>query len=95
MFFVHRADELVGIEHFVTLDELDVARGHFAFLVHGERKLARLVLGGLELHPLEIEDNVGHVLHHAGQGGEFMLRSGDLHRGNGGAFQRRKQHAAQ
>ena len=34
-----------GIQNFVTLDELDVAGGDFAFLVHVERELARLVIG--------------------------------------------------
>ena len=30
-----------------------------------------------------------------GQRGEFMLRAGDLYRGNGGAFERRQQHTAE
>ena len=31
----------------------------------------------------------------AGQGGEFVLRAGDLHCGDGGAFERGKEHAAE
>ena len=42
MLLVERADELLRVEHFVALDELDVAGGHVAFLVHVERELARL-----------------------------------------------------
>src|ERR1051326_6426698 len=92
---VHRADELVRIQDFVTLSELDVAGRNFAFLVHRERKLARLLpVVGFEFDSLQVENDVGHVLDHAGQGGEFMLRAGDFHRGNGGAFQGRKQDSA-
>ena len=56
--------------------------------------LRGFVIGRLELHALQIENDVGHVLDDAGQSGEFMLRAGDLHRGDGGAFERGKQHAA-
>ena len=84
-----------GIHHFEALDELDVAGGDFAFLVHGERKLARLVFGGLEFHLLQVEDDVGHVFDDARQGGELVLRAGDLDRGDGSALERRKQHAAE
>ena len=66
-----------------------------AFLVHGERELARFVIGGLELHPLQVEHDVGHVLDHAGQGAEFVLRAVDFHRGDGGAFERGEEHAAE
>ena len=51
-----------GIENFAPLHDLDVAGGDFAFLVHAERKLARLVIGGFEFHLLEVENDVGHVL---------------------------------
>ena len=66
-----------------------------AFLVHGERKFARFVISRFELNPLQIEHDVGHVFDHAGQRGEFVLRAGDFDRGNGGAFERGKQHAAE
>ena len=49
---------------------------------------------GLEFHPLQIEDDIGDVFDDAGQSGEFVLRAGDFHRGDGGAFERGKQHAA-
>ena len=84
-----------GIQHFVALDELDVAGGHFAFLVHVERELARFVIGGFEFNPLQVEHDVGHVFDHAGQRGEFVLRAVDFDRGDGGAFERGKEHAAE
>ena len=43
----------------------------------------------------QIQDDVGHVLDDAGQGAEFVLRALDFDRGDGGAFERGKQHAAQ
>ena len=66
-----------------------------AFLVHGEREFARFVIGGLEFNLLQVEHDVGHVLDDAGQRGEFVLRAVDLHRGDGGAFERGKEHAAE
>ena len=67
LLLVERADVLVGIDQFVILDELDVGGGHFAFLVHGERELARFVIGRLEFHLLQVQHDVGHILDHAGK----------------------------
>ena len=53
------------------------------------------MIGGFEFHPLQVEHDVGHVLDHAGQSGEFVLRAGDFHRGDGGAFERGEEHAAE
>ena len=68
MFFVESADHLLRVEHFKTLNGLDVAGGHFAFLVHDERKFLRLVILTVhfEFHFLEVEDDVGDVLDDAG-----------------------------
>ena len=53
------------------------------------------MIGGFEFYLLEIEDDVGHVFDHAGEGAEFVLRAVDLDRGDRGAFERREQHAAE
>ena len=87
VFLVHRADELVGIEDFVALDQLDIAGRDFAFLIDRKRQLARLVLGRLELDALEVENDVGHVLDHARKSGEFVLGAGDFYRRDSSAFQ--------
>src|SRR5205085_11685824 len=50
---------------------------------------------GLEFYFLQIEHDVGHVLDHARKGGELVLRPGDFYRGDRGAFERRKEHAAE
>ena len=52
MFFVESADDLIGVQNLVTLGQLNIAGGDFAFLVHAERKFARLMLGRLELNAL-------------------------------------------
>ena len=68
MFPVDGADQLLRIQHFKTLDSLDVASGHFAFLGYRERKLFWLVVLAVrfEFHSLKVEDDIGHVLDHAG-----------------------------
>ncbi len=57
--------------------------------------LRGFVIGGLEFYPLQVEHDVGHVLDHAGQRGEFVLRAVDFDRGDGGAFERGEEHAAE
>ena len=79
-----------GIQHFMPWASLNVAGGDFAFFVHAERELARLVIVGFELHLLQVENDVGHVLDHAGQSGELVLGAGNFDRGDGGAFERAK-----
>ncbi len=44
---------------------------------------------------LHVQHDVGHVLAHARDGGEFVQHALDLNRGHGRALQRRQQHAAQ
>src|ERR1051326_1442204 len=93
MFLVQRADDLIGIENFVALRELNIARGNFAFLVDAERKFARLVLGRLEFDAFQIKHDVGDVFHYTGQGRELVLCARNFDCGNGSAFERRKEDA--
>ena len=68
---------------------MNVAGSDFAFLVYEKRQFLGLVVLTIqfEFHFLEIQDDVGQVLNHAGQRGELVLRSGDFYRGNGGSFE--------
>ena len=50
---------------------------------------------GLEQDLLQVQNDVGHVLDHAVNGGEFVHRAVDLDGGDGRAFERGEQHAAQ
>ena len=56
---------------------------------------ASFVVGRLEFHLLEIEDDVGDVFDHAGEAGEFVWRAFDAHGGDGGAFEGGEQDAAE
>ena len=49
----------------------------------------------LDRDVLDVEDDVGHVLAHAGDRGEFMQHAVDMNRGDGRALQRGQQDAAQ
>jgi hypothetical protein len=95
VFSIKGADQLLRIQHFKTLNRLNVAGSDLAFLVYDERQFLGLVVLTVqfEFHFLEIQDDVGHVLNHAGQRGELVLRAGDFYRGNGRAFERGKQDA--
>ena len=48
-----------------------------------------------ELHFLEIENDVGHVLNDSGQCGELMLCPGNFYRGDRCTFERGKQDASE
>src|SRR5207249_674159 len=75
---------------------LDVGRLDHARALLGE---AYLDLGRVAVQPadqvLEVEQDVGHVLADARQGRELVRDALDLDRGDGGALERREQHAAQ
>ena len=49
----------------------------------------------LELDFLQVQNDVGHVLDDAVNRGELVHRAVHLHRGDGRAFERREQHAAE
>src|SRR5204862_7856738 len=79
------------------MNGLDVAGSDLAFLVDGERQFLWLVVLAIEFkfHFLEIENDIGHVLNHTRSRGELVLRAGDLYRGTGRAFERRKHDASE
>jgi hypothetical protein len=93
MFFVERADQLLGVEHVVALHDLNIAGGDFAFLVYGQRKLPWLMIVGFKLHLLEVEDDIGNVFDHPWKSGKLMLCAGNFYCSDGRAFQRGKQDA--
>ncbi len=85
---------MVGIEDLDVGPALDVAgTGHArAFLLEHHALDAVGVLPKRDL--LDVEDDVGNVLAHAGNRRELVQHAIDMHRGDGGALQRRQQHAA-
>ena len=74
---------------------LDVAGGHRAGALLAQHHALRAVALHLDGDVLDVEDDVGDVLAHARDRGEFVQHAVDLHRGDGRALQRRQQHAAQ
>ena len=75
---------------------LDVGRRDDAgaLLLEPHLDLRRLAVQAAD-EALEVEDDVGDVLAHARQRRELVRDALDLHRGDGGALERREQHAAQ
>src|SRR5665213_2986363 len=93
--FVEGADVLVGIDQFNVLVQLNVAGGHDAFLAGRQQKHLLVARVRLELDLLQVQNDVGHVLDDAVNGGELVHRAVHFQRGDGRAFERRKQHAAE
>ena len=93
---VERADQMVGIQ---DLDVVRRSRSCSARTSPGPLALEPHALRPFAMHAqrdaLDVEDDVGDVLEHAGDRGEFVQHALDLHRGHRRALQRRQQHAAQ
>ena len=68
---------------------------HFAGLVDPERQRLGVIDVQLQRNLLQVEDDVGRVLDHAGDRRELVQHAVDLDRGDRRAFNRRQQHAAQ
>ena len=68
---------------------------HLAGLVDAKPRDAGAFAAHLERHLLQVEDDVGGVFHHAGDGAEFVSHAFDADGGDGGAFDGAEQHAAQ
>ena len=58
-------------------------------------RIARLLGVVPELHLLQVEDDVGDILHHPGQGGKLVLDAGDPDRSDGGPLQGGEQDPAE
>ena len=58
-------------------------------------QLLTVVVPALEKLKKEVEDDVGHILHHSGNGGELVEDPIDLDRGDGRALQRGKEDPSQ
>ena len=92
---VEMADHQIGVEHLDVAGDLDVAGGHGARALLGQRQALRALATHLEGDFLDVEHEVGDVLAHARKRGEFVQHAVDLDRGHGRALQRRQQHATQ
>jgi hypothetical protein len=70
-----------------------------AVTMHGPLGLQLHALGRVAVHPqaqrLQVQDDVGHVLAHAGDRRELVQHALDLDRGDRGALERGEEHPAQ
>jgi hypothetical protein len=84
----------VGVQHLHVWAELQVLRGGVSRAAHVEAQRDRL----LGVHPdqqvLEVQDDVGHVLLDARQGGELVQRLVEAQLGHGAAGDGRQEGAA-
>ena len=93
--FADGGDVHVAVQHFDVGIGFDLPAQNFAgrvgFEAHGAHALAHHLEGNL----LQVEDDIGGVFDHAGNGAEFVRHAFDPHGGDGRAFNRAQQHAPQ
>ena len=92
---IERREVQVRVDDFEIRGHLDVAGGDVAGAFDIERERAGAVAERAEANFLDVEEELGGVLLHAGDGGEFVLHLVDADGGDGGAFERAEEHAAQ
>ena len=91
----HGRDVRVRLENLDVAVGLDVARPHLAGLVDAQRQRLGVVDVQLQRNLLQVEDDVGRVLDHAGNRRELVEHAVDLDRGDRRALNRGEQHAPQ
>ncbi len=84
-----------GLVTSMSPDDGDHARGDVGWAGGAEVQPLGPLAFHLERDLLHVEDDVGHVLAHAGQRAELVQHAVDLDRGDGRALQRAQEHAAQ
>ena len=75
----------------VSICPLITSPAESALQAHGAHALAHHLEGDL----LQVEDDIGGVFDHAGNRAELVRHAFDAHGGDGRAFNRAQQHAAQ
>jgi len=94
----HVADFEFGVEHLESVEVVVEVAGLEDGLVF-DREGEFLVVGILQLlaeaYLLQSQDDVGHVFHHAGERGEFVVDAFDLDGSDSIAFERREKDATQ
>jgi hypothetical protein len=86
----------LGINQLNILVELDVRGSHRRLPCSPESSRTCFIAGmGLELDLLQVQDDVGDIFDDAVHGGELVHGAVNLDGGDGGAFERAEQHAAE
>ncbi len=93
--FADGRDVDVLVENFHVAIGFDHARGDDARLIRAQVDGLGAIAAELERDLLQVQDDVGRILHHAGDGLELVQHALDLDGRDGGAFDRRQHDAAQ
>jgi hypothetical protein len=92
---VEMADHQLGVQHLDVAGDLDVAGRHRARALLGEGEALGALTAHLQGDFLHVQHQVGDVLAHAGERGEFVQNAVDLDCRHCRALERRQQHATQ
>ncbi len=92
---VQSADQLIRIHAFHVLIGLNIRGGHRTLFIHREIKSLRIPCKSLEKDLLQVQNDLGDILHHIFNGGKLVHRAVDLDIRDGRSLQRGKQHPAQ
>ena len=93
--FAHRGYVYVAVQHFHVRIGLNLSAAHIAVLVHAQANGLYAVAHDFEGNLLQVQDDIGGVFHYARNRAEFVFHAFDANRGDGRAFNRTQQHAAQ
>ena len=93
--FADGCDVQISVEHFDVVVGLDLAAHDFARSLDIQTRDAHAFADHLERNLFQVEDDIGGVFDHAGNGAELMRHAIDTHAGDGGAFNGAKQHTAE
>ena len=92
---VERGEMQLGVDDLEIRGDLEVTRRDLAGALCVERDGAGAVAQGPEADLLDVEEELGRVLLHAGDGRELVLHLVDAHGDDGGAFERAEEDAAE
>ena len=92
---IQRADYLFRIDDLYVCVGLDIAGGDHPGLGSLDEKIHRLTFLGNDEDLLQVENDIGYVLHYAIDRLELMVDAVDLDGGDRRALDRAKQHPAQ
>src|SRR5581483_9698831 len=93
--FADGGDVHVLIEHFDVGIGLNHAAGDYTWLLGTQINGLGALAAELERHLLQVEDEIGRVFNHSGDGLKLVQHAFDFDRGDGRALDRGEQHAPQ
>ena len=89
----HRSDDMLGVNDLDRFVVLDIGRFHDSLFVAIDADRLGLFADVFDDQAFDIQDDIGHILDHAGYCRDFVLHALNADVRHGGTFQARKQHA--